>query len=246
MKEFNAKEVKDQLVKWIRDWFEVNGKDCTAVIGISGGKDSTIVAGLCAEALGKDRVLGVMMPCGVQNDIADSIKVCEVLGIPNVTVNIFNTRNSIYHEISKSLNISDNAITNINPRLRMTTLYTIAQSVHGRVVNTSNLSEYTLGYFTKFGDECGDFKPLINLTCSEVVAIGDELKDIPSYLIHKAPDDGLPNSHPDEEKFGFSYEALDKYIRKGTSGDDEIDEKISKKIASVDFKHHPVNCFEWE
>ena len=178
--EFNAKQVKDQVVQWIRDWFEVNGKGCNAVIGISGGKDSSVVAALCAEALGKDRVIGVTMPNGVQPDIDDSMKLINHLGIRYCCVNIGDTYNTLIAAVKEQLGTLDAEVSrqttiNLPPRLRMSTLYAVSQSMNGRVANTCNLSEDWVGYSTRYGDAAGDFAPLGGLTVQEVKAIGKEL-----------------------------------------------------------------------
>ena len=250
MNYFDAEKTRDNLVAWIRNWFDKNGKDKRAVLGISGGADSTIVAGLCVRALGKERVIGVLMPNGDQKDIRDSYRVCEALDIDNIVVNIGVTYNTIAEEIETALNmkniasnLSEQTLINIAPRLRMTTLYGVSQTVGGRVVNTSNLSEAKVGYFTRWGDECGDMKPLVNLTKSEVVAIGKTMTEIPIDLIEKTPSDGL-SGQSDEEKIGFSYDNLDKYLR--NQKDDipqDVVNKIVDRMNSVAFKLVPVNCF---
>ena len=163
---FNAKEVKDACVRWIQDWFEENGKGCNAVLGISGGKDSSIAAALCVEALGRERVIGVTMPNGVQPDIDDSVKLINHLGIKRYNVNIGSSFEALMKEVEAQLGHEASAQTRINmaPRLRMTTLYAISQSNNGRVVNTCNLSEDWVGYSTRYGDAAGDFSPLGGLT----------------------------------------------------------------------------------
>ena len=172
------KYMKEAIVKWIQDWFKENGPDCKAVIGISGGKDSSIVAALCVEALGKDRVLGVCMPNTLGQD-TDSYKVIEHLGIGHVAISIEGAYNEIINEIRKTpIKVSDQAFINLPPRLRMATLYAVSQSVNGRVANTCNLSEAYIGWETRWGDAVGDFAPLQGLTCSEVIALGREL-DLP-------------------------------------------------------------------
>ena len=195
MKEFNAKEVKDQVVQWIRDWFEENGKGCNAVLGVSGGKDSSVVAALCAEALGKDRVIGVTMPNGVQKDISDSMLLINHLGIRHCNVNIGDTYQTLMAAVKEQLktletDVSNQTIINMPPRLRMTTVYAISQSLNGRVANTCNLSEDWVGYSTRYGDAAGDFAPLGGLTVAEVIAIGKEL-GLPIELVEKTPSDGL-------------------------------------------------------
>ena len=241
---FNAEKTRDNLVQWIKDWFEKNGPTSKAVIGISGGKDSTIVAALCARALGTDRVLGVLMPNGTQVDIQDSYTVCEKLGIASIVVNIQDAYSGVYNSVLNALNypaLSEQTTINIAPRLRMTTLYAVSQTVGGRVINTSNLSECLTGYFTRWGDECGDMKPLINLTKNEVVAIGLTMDEIPRDLVEKAPSDGLTGK-TDEDKIGFSYDALDTYIR-GSRNEGDVDKKIEARIFSTSFKRNPVPSF---
>ena len=225
MNYFDAEKTRDNLVAWIKNWFEQNGKDKRAVIGISGGKDSTIVAGLCVRALGKERVLGVLMPNGDQKDIRDSYRVCEALDIDHIVVNIGATYNTIAEEIETSLNmkniatnLSEQTIINLAPRLRMTTLYGVSQTVGGRVVNTSNASECFVGYGTLYGDLAGSLYPIKNLTKSEVIEIGKTMNDIPIDLVVKSPSDGL-TGFSDEEKFGFTYDELDEYIRFGKEGE---------------------------
>ena len=225
MNYFDAEKTRDNLVAWIRNWFDKNGKDKRAVLGISGGADSTIVAGLCVRALGKERVLGVLMPNGDQKDIRDSYRVCEALDIDHIVVNIDTTYNTIAEEIETSLNmkniatnLSEQTLINIAPRLRMTTLYGVSQTVGGRVVNTSNLSECYVGYGTLYGDLAGSLYPIKNLTKSEVIEIGKTMNEIPIDLVVKSPADGL-TGFSDEEKFGFTYDELDEYIRFGKEGE---------------------------
>ena len=208
----NVEKTTNDLINWIKKWFDENGPNCNAVIGISGGKDSSIIAELCARALGPDRVLGVLIPNGIQKDINDSIEVCKYIGIRYITVNIAPAVEALKKEIGFEL--SSQSETNLPARVRMTTLYAISQSNNGRVVGTCNASENYVGYFTRYGDGASDVEPIGNLTVSEVIEIGDFL-GLPYHLVHKTPDDGLPNSNTDEEKFGFTYSELDKYIREG-------------------------------
>jgi NAD+ synthase len=243
---FNAKEVKNRVVQWIRDWFEVNGKGCNAVIGISGGKDSSIVAGLCVEALGKDRVIGVTMPNGVQKDISDSMKLINHLGIKYCCVNIGETYNALMAEVKEQLgtigkDVANQTVINMPPRLRMTALYAISQSCNGRVANTCNLSEDWVGYSTRYGDAAGDFSPLGGLTVQEVKAIGKEL-GLPIELVEKTPSDGLCGKS-DEDNLGFTYATLDKYIRTGVCEDPVIKAKIDDKHAKNLFKLEPIPHF---
>jgi len=227
MNNFDAKRVKDECVQWIKDFFENNGKDCNAVVGISGGKDSSVVAALCAEALGKDRVIGILMPKGEQFDINYSKMLCEHLGIENYTVNILDACDALQKEVKEALNNrwSKQSETNLPARIRMTTLYAAAQTLNGRVANTCNLSEDWVGYSTRYGDAAGDFSPLANLTVGEVRAIGHEM-GLPSELVDKTPIDGLCGK-TDEDNLGFTYDTLDKYIRTGICEDENVKKKIN-------------------
>jgi len=224
----DPKKTKDEIVQWIRDYFAENGPECSAVVGISGGKDSTIVAALCVEALGKDRVFGVMMPNGIQADIKDSIQVVKALGISSVTVNISGAYSKLMAAVGSGLEdgVSEQTKVNLPPRLRMATLYAVAQSLPngGRVANTCNMSEDYVGYSTKFGDSAGDFSPLANLMVHEVRQIGYELP-VPRELVDKTPADGLCGK-TDEDNLGFTYAQLDDYITNGTCGILTIDHTI--------------------
>lgn len=243
---FNAKKVKDDLVQWIRDWFEKNGPGCNAVIGISGGKDSSVVAALCVEALGKDRVIGVMMPQDIQADIGVSHRVVRHLGIKSLLFNIGHTVNEMLEGIGHSLDsydidISNQTHTNLPPRIRMATLYAISQSLNGRVSNNCNLSEEWVGYSTRWGDSVGDFAPLADLTVTEVKAIGYEL-GLPVELIEKVPSDGLCGK-TDEDNLGFSYDVLDRYIRTGVCEDEEAKKRIDALHEKNLFKQKPIPVF---
>ena len=222
---FDAKKVKDEIVVWIRDFFDKNGKGCNAVIGISGGKDSSVVAALCVEALGRDRVIGVLMPNGEQNDIDMARKLVDFLDIMNFEVNIKEAVNGVLNSLPMNgYDISEQTITNLPARIRMTTLYALSQSMNGRVANTCNLSEDWVGYATRYGDAAGDFSPLSQLTVTEVKEIGRVL-GLPTELVDKTPSDGLCGK-TDEDNLGFTYEVLDRYIRTGEINDEDIKNKI--------------------
>ena len=224
---FNAAKTKDDIVSWIRGYFEKNGGDCSAVIGISGGKDSSVAAALCVQAIGPRRVYGVLMPQGEQYDIAYSLELVSLLGIKHAVINIKDTVNALLSAVEQGgLTTNRRAVINIPARVRMTTLYAVSAVMNGRVVNTCNLSEDWVGYATKFGDGAGDFSPLSSLTVSEVKAVGREL-NLPSKLIDKLPEDGLTGLS-DEENLGFSYAALDSYIRDGICDDPALKEKIDR------------------
>ncbi len=237
---FDAKLVKDECVKWIREFFEENGPDCNAVVGISGGKDSSIVAALCVEALGKDRVIGVLMPNGEQADIDMAKLLVEHLGIKHFVINVKEAVDGVKNSLP--FNPSVQTLTNIPPRIRMTTLYAVAQSNNGRVANTCNLSEDWVGYSTRYGDQAGDFSPCSNLTVDEVRQIG-RLLGLPSVLIDKVPIDGLCGK-TDEENLGFTYEVLDKYIRTGEIDNPKTKERIDTLHKRNLFKLKYMPCFE--
>ena len=229
---FNAEKIKNECVQWIRDFFEENGKGCNAVVGISGGKDSSIVAALCVEALGKDRVIGVLMPNGEQADIEKAQLLVDTLGIKHYIINI----KDAYEGVIRQLPFEPTAQTvqNLPPRIRMATLYAVSQSHNGRVANTCNLSEDWVGYSTRYGDSVGDFSPCSFLTVDEMKQIG-RLLGLPAELVDKAPSDGLCGK-TDEDNLGFTYAALDRYIRTGEIDDPAIKEKI-------DYKHR-INLFK--
>jgi NAD+ synthase len=224
---FNAAKVKSELIKWIRGYFEQNGKDCSAVVGISGGKDSSVTAALCVQALGKDRVYGVLMPQGEQHDIGYSKDLVSHLGIKHFVINIKDSVDALLSSIKESsLSPNRQAVINIPARIRMTALYAVSAVVNGRVANTCNLSEDWVGYATKYGDGAGDFSLLSRLTVAEVKELGREL-GLPSKFIEKIPEDGL-SGLSDEENLGFTYAVLDRYIREGVCEDAAIKEKIDR------------------
>lgn len=241
---FDALKVKNDCVEWIRKFFDENGKGCNAVIGISGGKDSSVAAALCVEALGKDRVIGVLMPKGVQHDIDAAYKLVNHLGIKHFEINIEAVVNALSEEISKDITISEQSRINLPPRIRMTTLYAVSQSFNGRVVNTCNLSEDWVGYSTRYGDAAGDFSPMSLLTVTEVKQIGHVL-GLPSELVEKTPIDGLCGKS-DEENLGFTYSELDVYIRTGVIEDKEKKEIIDRKHGQNLFKLQLMPVFEPE
>ncbi|MBP3435085.1 MAG: NAD(+) synthase [Clostridia bacterium] len=225
---FDAKRVKDECVAWIRDFFEKNGKDCNAVVGISGGKDSSVAAALCVEALGADRVIGVLMPQGEQHDIDMAYLLVNHLGIKHYVVNIKEAVEALTASLPSELELTAQSRQNLPPRIRMSTLYAVSQSCNGRVCNTCNLSEDWVGYSTRYGDSVGDFSPMSHLTVTEVKQIGHVL-GLPAELVEKTPIDGLCGKS-DEENLGFTYAELDVYIRTGEIADAE-------KKAIIDRKH---------
>ena len=241
---FNAEKVKNECVLWIRDFFEKNGKDCNAVIGISGGKDSSVASALCVEALGKDRVIGVLMPQGTQHDIDMAYMLVNHLGIKHYEINVKDAVDGILNNLPKDLSVTPQTIQNIPPRIRMSTLYAVSQSVNGRVCNTCNLSEDWVGYSTRYGDSVGDFSPMSFLTVTEVKEIG-RLLGLPKELVEKTPIDGLCGK-TDEENLGFTYAELDKYIREGVIEDQAKKEIIDRKHKMNLFKLEFMPCFKPE
>ena len=232
MYNFNAEKVKNECVQWIRDFFEENGKGCNAVLGISGGKDSSIVAALCVEALGKDRVIGVLMPNGEQADIDMAKLLVDTLGIKHYIVNIKDAVQGVINSVPFEL--SEQSMINLPPRIRMSTLYAVSQSNNGRVANTCNLSEDWVGYSTRYGDSVGDFSPCSNLPVREMKEIG-RLCGLPDVLIDKVPSDGLCGK-TDEDNLGFTYAELDRYIREGVIDNPESKAKIDRL--------HKINLFK--
>lgn len=239
---FDAKLVKEECVRWIRDFFEENGKDCNAVVGISGGKDSSVTAALCVEALGKDRVIGVLMPCGQQHDIDCAELLVNHLGIKSYTVNIKDSVDGLKNALPENFELSNQSVINLSPRIRMATLYLVSQSLNGRVANTCNLSEDWVGYATRYGDAAGDFSPLSNLTVDEVKRIG-RLLELPDVLVDKPPIDGLCGK-TDEDNLGFTYAVLDRYIRTGEIDDIETKKKIDSMHKRNLFKLMPMPSFK--
>lgn len=245
MSNFDVKKVTNDCVQWIKDFFEKNGKDCMAVVGISGGKDSSVVAALSVEALGKDRVIGVLMPNGEQSDIDMARKLVEFLDIRNFEVNIKDAVCGVLNNLPfNGYDISEQTVTNLPARIRMATLYAISQSMNGRVANTCNLSENWVGYCSKFGDAAGDFSPLENLTVTEVKAIGREL-GLPSELVDKTPTDGLCGK-TDEDNLGFTYAELDAYIRDGIEPSEEVKAKIDSMHEKNLFKLQQMPSFVYQ
>ena len=244
MYKFDAVHATEQCVNWIRDWFEENGKGCNAVLGISGGKDSSIVAALCVKALGKDRVIGVLMPKGEQFDINYSEELCDFLDIKRFTVNIKAAEDAIYNAIGNAFEVSNQTKFNLPPRIRMSVVYAVAQSNNGRVANTCNLSEDWVGYSTRYGDSVGDFSPLSCFTVTEVKQMGRVL-GLPEKFIEKPPIDGLCGK-TDEDNLGFTYVALDKYIREGIEPPADIKAKIDTMHKNNLFKLKFMPCFSYD
>lgn len=244
MYKFNVEDAVNKCVDWIRNFFLENGKDCNAVLGISGGKDSSVVAALCVKALGNDRVIGVLMPNGVQKDIDFAYGICDFLKIKFYEVNIKEAYDAIVKEVGEKCELTEQAKVNLAPRIRMSTLYAISQCNNGRVANTCNLSEDWVGYSTRYGDSVGDFAPTSNFTVAEIKQIAEYL-GLPKKYYDKVPSDGLCGK-TDEDNLGFTYECLDDYIRKGIEPEPKIKERIDylHRINQFKLKYMPV--FEYK
>ena len=235
-KTFDAQKATENCVKWIQDFFKNNGEGCNAIVGISGGKDSSVVAALCVKALGNNRVIGVLMPNGEQADIDCAHLLCDTLKIRKIVFNIKDAFDGMYKALPSDFEVSAQSRVNLSPRLRMSALYFLSQSLNGRVANTCNLSEDYVGYSTRYGDSVGDFSPCSHFTVEEVKAIGKHL-GIPEVLVDKPPIDGL-SGKTDEDNLGFTYKALDDYIRRGIQPDEKSKERIDKL--------HKQNLFKLE
>ncbi len=241
---FHAEKITQELIAWVQDWFAANGPDCNAVVGISGGKDSSVVAALCVAALGKERVYGVLMPQGVQPDIDVSKKLVEFLDIDHCVVNVKAACDGVLQAmVQAGLTPSEQTKINLPPRVRMATLYAVSQSKNGRVANTCNLSEDWVGYATRYGDGAGDFSPLSRLTVQEVREVGRAL-GLPSLFVDKPPIDGLCGK-TDEDNLGFTYETLDRYIRQGVCEDAVTKARIDHLHRINQFKLEPMPCFPY-
>lgn len=249
----NPRQTTEALADWIRRYFEENGPKCCAVVGLSGGKDSTVTAALCVKALGADRVIGVLMPDGVQPDIEDAREAGRTLGIRTVEINIHEAvaglRGALEGSaellaISGTEGLTRDAAINMPARIRMTTLYAVGQMLPtgGRVANTCNLSEDWVGYSTKYGDAAGDFSPLAHLLVHEVRQIGHEL-GLPGHLVEKTPSDGLSGS-TDEDRLGFTYAALDRYVLTGECDDAAVKARIDRLHALNLHKLRLMPAFE--
>ena len=242
---FNVEKVANDLVKWLNDWFLENGPGCNAVIGISGGKDSSVTAALCVKALGADRVIGVLMPNGEQYDIDVAQALVRHLGIRSYVVNIKDAYDGVVNAAQTAgVEMSNQAYINLAPRLRMSTLYAVSQSYNGRVINTCNLSEDWVGYSTRYGDSVGDVCPLGKLTVQEVKALGTYL-GLPDMFVHKVPSDGLCGK-TDEDNLGFTYAVLDRYIRTGEIDDPETKALIDRKHKANLFKLELMQTFQYD
>ena len=241
---FDAKKVKNEIVEWIRNWFEKNGKGCNVIVCISGGVDSSVVTALCVKALGKDRVFGIKMPCGEQPDIEYANMLIKYLEIKSYTMNIWDAVIGIDNQFPTDIEVSKQTTINLPPRIRMAALYAISQSLNGRVINTCNMSESYVGFDTRYGDSAGDLSPLANLTKTEVIALAKEL-GLPDELVYKTPQDGLTGL-TDEQSFGFSYAELDAYIRDGIEPSEEVKAKIDSMHEKNLFKLQPMPSFVYQ
>lgn len=228
-KAFNARDAVNAINNWLDDYLKVSNTK-KVVLGISGGKDSTVVAKLLTDKMGSENVFGLLMPNGIQKDINDSLRVTELLGIKYKVINIENIYNTFLETLEQEDGlVSYEAKINLAPRIRMTTLYTFGQTHGCRVAGTGNLSELTLGYFTKHGDGAHDFNIIAGFTSLEVMRIGEEI-GLPLDLVYKTPDDGL-SGMSDEEKLGITYIDMHTYLRKNSDG---LDNRVIEKIRGME------------
>ena len=244
MYKFDCEKATKECIAWIKTFFQENGPGCNAVVGISGGKDSSVVASLLVQALGKERVYGVLLPNGIQKDIEDAYQLVKHLDIKYHEINIKDIYDASIKSLGDRFSISEQTIINIQPRIRMTMLYAFSQSHNGRVANTCNYSEDYVGYSTRYGDSVGDFSPISCFTVTEVKQIGRYL-GLPTNLIDKVPSDGLSNS-TDEDKLGFTYDELDKYIREGILPSPEVKERIDHLHKTNLFKLELMPSFKYQ
>lgn len=233
--------VEDRL-EWIRN--QVNAAGAKGIIvGESGGKDSAVVTALCVKAIGKDKVLGVTMPCNsLAKDMQDAKSLADTLGIELLTVDISNTFEAIKASIETESSLSELSIANIKPRLRMTTLYAIGQARNYLVVGTDNKSEMIMGYFTKWGDGGYDFNPIPDLTVREVLELGKEL-GVPESILTKAPSAGLWEGQTDEKEMGVTYAQIEEYITTGRT-EAHAQEIIERTNKRTEHKRHMPPMFK--
>lgn len=239
----------ENLIIWYRKMLATTGGK-SIVIGISGGKDSSVAAALSVKAIGRDKVYGIIMPDEIQSDIVYATGICEHLDISYKIMNIGPMTKAFIEQLKEIPFLDDPDLTpqtriNLPARVRMTALYGIAQSMEGaRVLNTSNLSEDWVGYGTLYGDLTGAFSPLGDLTSEEVIEVGRQL-DVPEKYLVKPPSDGLTGI-TDEENLGFSYETLNRYIRTGEIEDVRAKERIDRLYRRNRFKFKPIPRFPSE
>lgn len=234
-----------KLVLWIQEEMAKIGAT-KAVVGISGGKDSSVVASLMTKALGKENVYGILMPDGAQSDIDYARDLCSFLDIPHKELSIKGITDAFYESLGSLEGeffegVSRQTRLNLPPRVRMSLLYAIAQSLGAVVINTSNLSEDWVGYATIYGDTAGAFSPLGELTTEEVIALGESL-GLPEKFLVKAPSDGLTGK-TDEDILGFTYKTLNRYIREGLCDDQATKERIDYLHKISRFKFLPIPMF---
>lgn len=233
-------KIYDELLKWTKKMMDETGGS-KAVIGISGGKDSSVIAALMTKVLGKENVFGVLMPDGVQGDKNYALEICELLGINHYEINIKRLTDTFRDLMDDHVVLSETTLLNLSPRIRMTLLYGISQSIIGsRVINTSNMSEDWVGYATIYGDTAGAFSPLGMLTTEEVIELG-RLMEIPEKFLIKPPADGLTGK-TDEDVLGLTYAEVNDFIRKGEA-DKAVKEKIERKYRESRFKFKTIPMF---
>lgn len=240
----------ENAIRWIKQYVEKTGAK-GIVVGNSGGKDSATVIGMATKAIGKERVVAISMPCySNRDDFEDAKLVADTFGVKFLTVDLSNCYEEMEREIKSELSkieikeLSKEATINIKPRLRMTTLYGIAQTLGYLVIGTGNLCEAMVGYTTKWGDSASDFNPIGNFTVEEVLEIGKYI-GVPEKILKKAPNDGL-GGQTDEEKMGITYHQIAEMIETGDTEDKLAKQKILKKCQYSKHKREPIPVYSFE
>ncbi|HEV2068095.1 MAG TPA: NAD+ synthase [Thermomicrobiales bacterium] len=251
----SAADLVTAISNWLRERLDEGGAD-RFVLGLSGGIDSAVVCGLCVRAAGAERVLGVIMPSSSQpDDAASAAKVAAAFGVATQTVDLTSVSDSFYAAMPAAEELTSAtgdvfekrhqlAVANVRPRLRMTTLYYVANLTNGIVVGTGNKSEAMIGYFTKYGDGGVDLFPIIDLYKHEVREVAREL-GVPESVIERPPSAGLWAGQTDEDEIGMTYDDLDRTLVAIESGDtSDIDPatllRVSELVTRTNHKRIPV------
>lgn len=236
----NTNLICDELVKWLKQKVK-DAKADGVVFGLSGGIDSAVIAGLAKKSF-PDNSLGVIMPCySDQIDEEHGILVAKKLNLKTTKVDLSNSFDVLLQSMTEESK-NKMATSNLKPRLRMTTLYYLAQNNNYLVIGSSNKSELTVGYFTKHGDSGVDLLPLASFVKSEIRDLARFL-NIPEIIVEKPPTAGLWENQTDESEMGFSYDVLDKYIKTG-EGPEEIVNKIKRMNSISEHKRTYPPIFE--
>lgn len=242
LKQEILKNEMEKAIAWIKEYVEKT-KAKGVVIGNSGGKDSAVVLAMATKALGKEKVLAISMPCNsISGDFEDARLVADTFGVKFLKIDLTSTYRELEKEISLTKKLTEEAKINIKPRLRMMSLYAIAQTLNYLVIGTGNLCERMVGYTTKWGDSACDFNPIGNFTVKEVLAIG-ELLNVPEEILSKAPNDGL-GGLTDEEKMGIKYSQIEEMIEEGNT-EENAKKEILKRYELSKHKRAEVPIYKF-